>query len=555
MNKVIFSNNNVQFIETNGHITNVAPSKVYTRINGDTVSFVFLPFAESSGLAFMTSLIKDLEIDGKVYTEGTILGALAKKFAEASAVHIKVKVVDELPTVGDEDTIYLLPLDDEEENNSYEEYLYTDGKWEKIGTTDINLSDYYTKSEVDSMIGDVGLFEKGKGDRAIRAKGMNAETDGNYSFAVGYGTVTSNNYEVAEGKHNLSNGGDKGNYGSSGNTLMSVGNGISTNRHNAFEVRQDGSILYADTNASGDYFEKPMVNLQGKLKDVDSSIAVKQDKLKAGENITISGDVISATVPEVKVFEPYVDGDVAVLSEGEKKDYLFKRYHLNGTEYEYPCENNGMIQGYMTKSGTTINEISGNTNPVTALTIGDCATSIEFAAFSDWAKLQGELNIPKHINSIGMAAFENCSGLTSITVDATEIGYAAFNKCRGVKNLTIGDNVRVISVGAFSNCSGLEGFLKIPDNVEEVLTDAFENCMGITSIWFGSGIKKIGGGYYSNKNLNEVYINAVTPPQFETSMPFNFNATIYVPQESVEAYKNVSYDFKYTYNVVGYNFD
>lgn len=34
-------------------------------------------------------------------------------------------------------------------NNYYDEYLYVDGRWELIGSTDIDLTDYYTKEEAD----------------------------------------------------------------------------------------------------------------------------------------------------------------------------------------------------------------------------------------------------------------------------------------------------------------------------------------------------------------------------------------------------------------------
>lgn len=164
MNKVIFSNGNVQFIEANGHITNVSPSKVYTRINGDTISFVFIAFAESSGLSFMTSLVKDLEIDGVVYSKDEVADVLARKFTSASAsgsVDIKIEVVDVLPSSGSSDTIYLVPKQGSE-NDSYDEYIFIDGKWELIGSTDVNLSDYYTKEEADARFsGGINVYVDG----------------------------------------------------------------------------------------------------------------------------------------------------------------------------------------------------------------------------------------------------------------------------------------------------------------------------------------------------------------------------------------------------------
>lgn len=64
-----------------------------------------------------------------------------------------IEIVQSLPTQDiSETTIYLLPLQDGEVGNGYEEYIYINNNWELIGTTNIDLSDYYTKEEVDELI-------------------------------------------------------------------------------------------------------------------------------------------------------------------------------------------------------------------------------------------------------------------------------------------------------------------------------------------------------------------------------------------------------------------
>ena len=64
------------------------------------------------------------------------------------------KIVQQLPSTGDINVIYLVPKVDKNEVDGYEEYLYVNGKWELIGTVsaDINLTDYYTKDEVNILI-------------------------------------------------------------------------------------------------------------------------------------------------------------------------------------------------------------------------------------------------------------------------------------------------------------------------------------------------------------------------------------------------------------------
>jgi len=56
---------------------------------------------------------------------------------EASTGALKTLVVDELPTEDiSTETIYMLPTNDSDADNAYEEYVYTNGKWEKLGDKD-----------------------------------------------------------------------------------------------------------------------------------------------------------------------------------------------------------------------------------------------------------------------------------------------------------------------------------------------------------------------------------------------------------------------------------
>ena len=57
-------------------------------------------------------------------------------------------IVNELPLVGSDDTIYLVPITGETGNN-YEEYIYVNNTWEKLGgiQVEVDLSNYYTKQE------------------------------------------------------------------------------------------------------------------------------------------------------------------------------------------------------------------------------------------------------------------------------------------------------------------------------------------------------------------------------------------------------------------------
>lgn len=91
-----------------------------------------------------------------------------------------------------------------------------------------------------------------------------------YQFLEGANLHSNNAYEVAFGQYNVSSRSND-NYGYSGNTLFSIGNGYdfssTHNWHNALEIRQNGDIYIPntdDTSVTGDkaYSLYPMVRLQ-----------------------------------------------------------------------------------------------------------------------------------------------------------------------------------------------------------------------------------------------------------------------------------------------------
>jgi hypothetical protein len=89
-------------------------------------------------------------------TSKTIVGAINEV---NSKVNNKFIVAQTLPVSDiDEFAIYLIPKSTAQTNNIYDEYVYisTDipAHWEKIGDTEIDLSGYYTSSQVDTLLSD-----------------------------------------------------------------------------------------------------------------------------------------------------------------------------------------------------------------------------------------------------------------------------------------------------------------------------------------------------------------------------------------------------------------
>lgn len=73
---------------------------------------------------------------------------------------IDYQIVSTLPSTGAKGTIYLLANSSSETQNIYDEYIYVNNNWEKIGTTAVDLSDYIkdedlvkiTNTEIDTIV-------------------------------------------------------------------------------------------------------------------------------------------------------------------------------------------------------------------------------------------------------------------------------------------------------------------------------------------------------------------------------------------------------------------
>lgn len=64
-----------------------------------------------------------------------------------------IEVVDVLPTSDISDSIvYLLKTSESETGNLYTEYIYTNDTWEQLGTQKLDLTDYYQKSDIDTLL-------------------------------------------------------------------------------------------------------------------------------------------------------------------------------------------------------------------------------------------------------------------------------------------------------------------------------------------------------------------------------------------------------------------
>lgn len=183
---------------------NTTKSLIVTLSNGDTMTVSLkssfdelansIPTKTSdlqNDSGFITNAVNNLL---NYYTKDEILTLLSQ------IPKLSLEIVQTLPTASatywfdNSHTIYLLPKSTAQTSNAYDEYICirsgTEGSytysWEKIGDTEIDLSNYYTKSETDTLLSN---------KQNTLVSGTNIKSINNNSI-VGSGNLTINEGKI-----------------------------------------------------------------------------------------------------------------------------------------------------------------------------------------------------------------------------------------------------------------------------------------------------------------------------------------------------------------------
>ena len=117
---------------------------------------------DDNGLLFLLQQLKAkmdamaVTIDSTVTSDGTnaVSGKAVYDYVTAAIADITgfhAEIVSELPETGKTNILYLVAKTEAASGDGYDEYLYINGAWERVGSTNIDLSGYVQASEMHAI--------------------------------------------------------------------------------------------------------------------------------------------------------------------------------------------------------------------------------------------------------------------------------------------------------------------------------------------------------------------------------------------------------------------
>ena len=170
------------------------------------------------------------------------------------------------------------------------------------------------------------------------------------------------------------------------------------------------------------------------------------------------------------------------------------------------------------------------------LTLGKHATYL--GSDSLYAKLtQNTLTIPETVTHIGNGIFSSSSEVKVLNFNAPVQIYPGYGRLQSIEELNVGKLVPGIAEGSFSGFSNLKT-VNLENGLTYIGNAAFVSTV-IETIEIPESVTSIGASAFANcSHLTGVICKSTTPPTLGENAFASTNCIIYVPDESVDAYKS-----------------
>jgi hypothetical protein len=241
----------------------------------------------------------------------------------------------------------------------------------------------------------------------------------------------------------------------------------------------------------------------------------------------------------------FAGGGKNVFYEGTLDTYLQTTFTTNMSHPSYSRNadwyfNGEKLENIIIDDVTKINDYLFYGMNIKTLSIGASVKEIGIQSFYNCKQLES-INFSEGLEIVNASAFAECSkAIINFLPNSLKVieNHAFFNGTNRTGSLVIGDNVEKIGYLTFYYWT--VNSIKIGNGVKTIEAEAFNNCTKVTTMVIGSGIQSIGEkAFLDLYKLHTVTVLAETPPAFNDSFNgCNSLSTIYVPADSVDAYKN-----------------
>lgn len=203
--------------------------------------------------------------------------------------------------------------------------------------------------------------------------------------------------------------------------------------------------------------------------------------------------------------------------------------------------------GFIDDTPSTLDKVAGK--DLVTYTVPDNVCFIQNYAFSSCKELKS-ITFPSSVNQVSGISFEGCDNLIEMkgpyVVDGRSFiydGCLTYVLSNGLSEYTTPKGVKSLGSGLFNGDKNIK-ILRISEGVvgtESYGTYLFSSMRNIETIYLPSTITELGyEPFIGSEKLKSVYIKAKVPPcvEFDSSYenPYKY-LTIYVPQESLQLYR------------------
>lgn len=336
------------------------------------------------------------KIDDNTISTETVWSS-SKIVSELANAGFDVQVVQELPATGEAHTLYFVPSADPKTQNIYDEYLYANNAWEQVGSTAVDMSDYYTKTQVDNLLVNkaeiveitqaeydalsveeknngkiysitdavvADVYTKTEADGRFNPKNTVTSNSGSYKFPNwnANGQITGSAAQAYQAGQNI-NGSNRTLYSTSSSTLPTiyapttagtkgyylVSNGSGAPVWKALEVASD--YVISDADASAGTYSTDIANFYSKT---------ISENIVQGVQIKIIDEHITGYNVSTGITTPVNDGYIFAVPENTEATIQFSAMARAGEQYyQITINSDGTITdidstGLITKSSIVI---------------------------------------------------------------------------------------------------------------------------------------------------------------------------------------------------------